>query len=297
MILLTGTSGFIGSVLLDKIIAKYGKNNVIALTSIKTNKCSYLLHNDYNFDKDFFIKSGYGNINTIIHAGAFIPKESNQSNDIFGNISSIINTSNILKSNLPNLKNIIFLSTVDVYESSNVLTELSNVNPSTLYGHSKLYCEKLISTYSGNNHILHQILRIGHVYGPGEEAFQKAIPVMLKKILNNETIQIFGSGNDIRSFIYIDNAVEAIINSIELKEFHGPINIVSNNKITIKDLAHLLIKIAKSKMNVEFIESLNTHKRDLIFDNSKMKKYLLKNEIDLELGLKNEYNHMKNLMS
>ena len=296
MILLTGTSGFIGSVLLDKIIAKFGGTNVLALTSKPTNKCNYLLHNDYVFDSDFFIKSGYENIDTIIHAGAFIPKSGDQANNCYKCTSNITNTFALLKVNIPNLKKIIFLSTIDVYSMHDgVLTEETPVIPVSLYGHSKVYCERMIVSWASHNKILPQILRIGHVYGPGEEQYQKAIPVMIKKILNNESIQIFGLGEEIRSFIYIADVINAIIKSIDLDFFDGPINVVSGNQINIKDLAQLLIKISESNTNVEFVETINTKQRDLVFDNSKMKKYLLHQEIDFVFGLKREYNYMKNL--
>jgi nucleoside-diphosphate-sugar epimerase len=295
MILITGTSGFIGSVLLDQLIAKFGANNVLALTSTPIDKCNYLLHNDYVFESDFFIKSGYINIDTIIHAGAFTPKNGNQANESHKCTSNIINTETLIKANNPNLKRFIFLSTLDVYGICDVLTEDSPVNPISLYGQSKVYCEKMIVSWAYQNNILPQILRIGHVYGPGEEKYQKAIPVMINKILNNESIQIFGSGEDIRSFIYIEDVIYAIIKSIELKSFDGPINIVSANQISIKNLAQVLIKNAESKTNIEFIETQNVNQRDFIFDNSKMKKYLLNKEVDLILGLKKEYDYMKNL--
>ncbi|MFV5702402.1 NAD-dependent epimerase/dehydratase family protein [Flavobacterium sp. XS2P12] len=295
MILVTGTSGFIGSVLLDQLIAKFGAANVVALTSKPTDKCNYLLHNDYVFDPDFFMKSGYGKIDTIIHAGAFTPKNGNQANECYKCTSNITNTETLLKANIPNLKRFIFLSTLDVYSICDVLTEESPVIPISLYGQSKVYCEKMIVSWASQNKILPQILRIGHVYGPGEEKYQKAIPVMINKILNNESIQIFGSGEDIRSFIYIEDVINAIIKSIGLELFDGPINIVGGNQISIKNLAQVLIKNAESNTNIEFVETPNTNQRDFIFDNSKMKKYLLNQEIDLVLGLKKEYNYMKNL--
>lgn len=295
MILITGTSGFIGSILLDQLIAKFGATNVLALTSTPIDKCNYLLHNDYVFESDFFIKSGYLDIDTIIHAGAFTPKNGNQANEIYKCTSNIINTETLIKANNPNLKRFIFLSTLDVYGICDVMTEESPVIPITLYGQSKLYCEKMIVSWSEQKKILTQILRIGHVYGPGEEKYQKAIPVMINKILNNEAIQIFGSGEDIRSFIYIEDVINAIIKSIELEVFNGPINIVGANQISIKDLAKILIKNAESNTNIEFIETQNVIQRDFIFDNSKMKKYLLNQEIDLVSGLKLEYNYMKNL--
>lgn len=295
MVLVTGTSGFIGSVLLDQLIAKFGSTNVLALTSKPIDKCNYLLHNDYRFDPDFFIKSGYENIDTIIHAGAFTPKNENQANEYYKCTSNITNTEALLKANIPNLKRFIFLSTLDVYGVSDVLTEESPVIPISLYGQSKVYCEKMIVSWARQYKILPQILRIGHVYGPGEEHYQKAIPVMMKKILNGEAIQIFGSGMDIRSFIYIDDVIQAIIKSIDLDLFDGPINVVGGNQISIKKLAEILIKNAESNTDVEFVETINANQRDFIFDNSKMKKYLLNEETDLVLGLKKEYNYMKNL--
>jgi UDP-glucose 4-epimerase len=295
MVLVTGASGFIGSALLDQLIAKFGSNNVLALTSKPTDKCNYLLHNDYLFDSDFFIKSGNQNINTIIHAGAFTPKNGNQANECYKCTSNITNTEALLKANIPNLKRFVFLSTLDVYGVCDVLTEESPVLPISLYGQSKVYCEKMIVSWAKQNRILPQILRIGHVYGPGEEQYQKVIPVMIKKILNNEPIQIFGSGMDIRSFIYIEDVIQAIIKSIDLDSFQGPINIVGGNQISIKKLAQILIKNAKSNTVVEFIETINANHRNFIFDNSKMKKYLLNHETDLVLGLKREYNYMKNL--
>ena len=129
-----------------------------------------------------------------------------------------------------------------------------------------------------------------------EEQYQKVIPVMIRKILNNERIQIFGTGEAIRSFIYIEDVIDAIIKSVDLEFFDGPINIVGGNQISIKDLAQLLIKNSESNTNIEFIKTTDTMQRDFIFDNSKMKKLLLKQEIDLALGLKMEYNHMRNLM-
>ena len=297
MILVTGTSGFIGSVLLDKIIAKFGASNVLALTSKPINKCNYLLHNNYNFFSDFFIKSGFENIDTIIHAGAFTPKNEKQANESFECTSNIINTEALLKANIPNLKKFIFLSTLDVYSLYNgVLTEDSPISPVSLYGQSKVYCEKMIASWANQNQLLYQILRIGHVYGPGEEQYQKVIPVMIRKILNNERIQIFGTGEAIRSFIYIEDVIDAIIKSVDLEFFDGPINIVGGNQISINDLAQLLIKNSESNTKIEYIKTTDTKQRDFIFDNSKMKNFLLKQEIDLAFGLKMEYNHMRNLM-
>jgi UDP-glucose 4-epimerase len=292
MILITGSTGFIGKHLLRALLEKYGMENVVSLTSNPTKDSRFLLHQNYTFNKSYFIQSGYDSIETIIHAGAYTPKSSSQANDIDKCNSNIINTTALLNSDFPKLKKVIFLSTLDVYGLDEVITENSPLQPLSLYGYSKLYCEKLIPIIANNRSIVHQILRIGHVYGPGEEAYEKIIPVIFRKIVNRQSIQLVGSGNEIRSFIYIDDVVSAILNSIELDRYMGPVNIVSENKITINELLSVIKLISGVNVSIERKES-NYIGKDLIFDNTKMKTELNIIEKSLYEGLIEEWNYMK----
>jgi nucleoside-diphosphate-sugar epimerase len=137
-------------------------------------------------------------------------------------------------------------------------------------------------------------LRIGHVYGPGEEAYLKIIPETFKKIINKESVKIWGTGEDLRSFIYIDDVVEATINAIDLDEEVGVINVVGSQAISIKELVSKIIDITGHNHTIEYI-STNEKPRNLSFNNSKLVKYLLKKETDLDVGLTNEYNYFLNL--
>jgi nucleoside-diphosphate-sugar epimerase len=178
MVLLTGASGFIGKHLLAALISKYGKDNVLALTSAPLTDCRYLLHLDYSFGSGYFADNGYADsITTIIHAGAFTPKNSAQANDWKQSNSNIHNTAVLLEADLPRLEKFIYLSTLDVYGNDEIISENSTVAPASLYGHSKLYGEKMVTAWANDKKVFAQILRVGHVYGPGEEAYQKIIPV------------------------------------------------------------------------------------------------------------------------
>ena len=295
MILLTGASGFIGKHLLKLLIEKFGEENILALTTNPSVGFPHLLHNNYKFDRDFFVKNGYGNIKTIIHAGAFTPKNKNQVNLIYSSNSNIFSTQKLLNTTLPQLQNIIFLSTIDVYDNVEKISEDTLEKPASLYGFSKLYCEKMIESWGNEHNKVIQILRVGHVYGPGEEAYEKIIPVSLAKIINNESIQIFGSGNELRSFIFIKDAVNAIINSIELKANMGVINLVSSQAISINDIINKIKYISKADTKIENIQSDSIGK-NFVFDNSKMLKILLEKETNLDKGLKAEYEYMKALI-
>lgn len=293
MILLTGASGFIGKDLLESLIEKYGGENILALTTNPLKECNFLLHNNYSFNNDIFLKNNYGNIHTLIHAGAFTPKNSNQINLVDASQSNIVNTHKLLQSTLPNLNKIIYLSTIDVYDNTENLSENSLEKPSSLYGFSKLYCEKMIENWGLQNNIDIQILRIGHVYGPGEDLYQKVIPNIINKVLNDEPIQIWGKGNEIRSFIFVKDVVKAILKSVDLESNIGIVNLVSNNSITIEEIVNKIVGISQKDIKIEYLHQ-NYIGRNYLFDNNKMIKWLLEKETNLEIGLKEEYDYFKN---
>jgi len=294
MILVTGTSGFIGKHLLKMLIEQYGSEQVVALTSVPVTECRYLLHQHYEFGKDFFVKAGLAGITSIIHAGAFIPKSGQQVNDWQQCNRNIINTDRLLQADFPALESVIYLSTVDVYGKDNVITEQSPVEPVSLYGQSKLYCEKMITAWAAANKKQCQVLRIGHVYGPGEEAYQKLIPLTIKKLQAGQPLQLWGSGNEIRSFIYISDVVKAIIKSLALTEYAGPVNLAGAQSITIKQLLDKLIALSGKAPVIENLP-LSAPGRDLVFDNTKMKSLLLSTELPLDEGLEKEWRYMLTL--
>jgi len=291
MILLTGASGFIGKHLHHALIKKNGADAVLALTSVPITGYNYLLHNNYQFEPGYFIKNNYDAIKIIIHAGSYIPKNASQANDYLRCDQNIYSTEKLLSADLPNLQKVIYLSTVDTYGKADVISESSPIEPVSLYGYSKLYSEKMIAAWANEKRKKFQILRLGHVYGPGEESYQKIIPVTMKNLINDEPVQLWGDGKEIRSFMYVQDVVEAVLKAVNLREDIGPINLVSGNPISIAELVNKVITISGRKAAIENILT-NAAGRDLVFDNSKLKKYLLQSETALDKGLAEEWHYM-----
>lgn len=290
MILITGTTGFIGSYVLQSAVSLYNKDNVIALTSAPTDLCRYILHNNYSYDKDIFIKNRY-EVDVLIHIGAFIPKIRSDANDINNNNSNILNTQYLLSTHLPNLKKIIFISTIDVYKYGRMLTEESELEPVSLYGMSKLYCEYMIKSYAEQHNIVYNILRIGHTYGIGEERYKKVIPLMMKNILENKRIDIYGKGLSERAFINVNDVSQAIVNSIKL-DTCNIINIAGKEPVSMLELANILDGISDGGNTYNYLYN-DMPAEHITFNVAKMDELLGINQKLLKTGLEEEFNKIK----
>jgi UDP-glucose 4-epimerase len=231
----------------------------------------------------------------LIHAGAFTPKSSEEVNLIGSCNDNIKFTENLLALPWKNLKKIIFLSTVDVYRNvKGSISEETLTGPTSLYGLSKLYCERMVTLHGVTYGIPCHVLRIGHVYGPGEEKYGKVLPKAIQNIVAGENVELWGEGKELRTFIYIDDVVTAILNAVELQVDPGIINVVGGTAISIRNLLENLIAIGGRNTRLSQHE-FSGESRDLVFDNTKLKRYLLPEECDFATGLRAEFKHIGSL--
>jgi nucleoside-diphosphate-sugar epimerase len=289
-LLITGSTGFIGQNMLEYIKVNFENQfKVVLLSSGVSSIYTTILHKNYTFKKDAFIEKDVEYIDIVLHIGAFTPKSGEESNDIEKSNSNIINTKFLLD-NLPNIPSkFIFLSTLDVYgKIESKIDESCDTNPLSMYGWSKLYCEKMIENWAINNKITIQILRLGHIYGKGEEAYKKIIPVTITKIKSGKNPQILGTGNDKRSFLHINDVCNLIMNSISLNEYKGVLNLCSTVSYSIKEIINLLIKISQKNLDIDYIENSNSA-LDFTFNTAKMNQLLGYESINIKDGLRDEY--------
>lgn len=293
-ILVTGTSGFIGSRLLRAVCEAYGSTNVLALSTTPKTLCETILYDPQGFSISGEDLEKIETANTLLHAGAYTPKSSRDANFLPGCNGNISFTATLLGHPLENLQRILYLSTIDVYAPADLISESTPTLPASLYGLSKLYCEKMISSYAAQRGITTQILRIGHVFGPGEEIYQKFLPVAIRRILRGEDVELWGNGAELRSLIYIDDVISAILAALRRPEAASPVNIVSVRALSIRSILDQLIAISGKQVGITHRESA-AKARDYVFDNLRMRTGLLAEETDFHEALRTEYLYFKSL--
>ncbi len=292
MILLTGTGGFIGKHLVKFITNQYPHFELVALTNSKLKDVHCISHDNYVYDVSNFPDTIVNRIEVVVHLGAFIPKSRMESNDIVKCNGNIRSTESLMKLDFPSLKKVIFISSIDVYDNTNkVIDENTATLPSTLYGWSKLYCEKMVQSRCDALNIESAILRLGHVYGPGEEYYQKLMPVTMKTILAGQSPIVFGDGSDLRSFIYVGDVARIITAAIENPIDDNIINIVHHESYTILEIVQKIIAISKKNISIHF-KAGSSLKRNLRFDNSRLRKELCPSLTNIDEGLNFEWQHI-----
>lgn len=130
-------------------------------------------------------------------------------------------------------------------------------NPDSEYGWEKLFSERLYLSFSRNYKLNVRIARFHNIFGPEgtwNNGKEKAPAAMCRKVAeakDGDSIEIWGSGNQTRSFLYIDECLEAIRRFVSQDAFEGPVNIGSTEKISIRGLAEMVIRISGKNLTVK----------------------------------------------
>lgn len=295
-ILLTGVSGFIATHLLCHVESTrcLPVEQFVLLTSRPGDaRHRFVEHHDYRFVDGALKKAGIDELEAVIHLGAYTPKSGADANRVDACAANIANTLRLLSQLSPKPRRFVFASTVDVYgPSEGALSEATVERPGTLYGASKLFGERLVEDWCRENGVIPQVLRIGHVYGRGEQAYRKLIPETIRRLIHRERPVIYSDGSERRSFLHVTDCVRAIIASLRLDIFPGPINVVSDRAYTVMQIVNQLVRVSES----DLLPDVRGNARagpDVVFENAKMKQWLVEETVSIEEGLRDEYNHVK----
>ncbi len=129
-------------------------------------------------------------------------------------------------------------------------------NPDSEYGWEKLFSERMFLAFARNHGLTVRIARFHNIFGPqgtwkgGKEKAPAAMCRKVAEMLEGGEIEVWGDGLQTRSFLYIDECVEGILRLMR-SDFEGPVNIGSEEMVTINELAQYAIDISGKNITIK----------------------------------------------
>jgi GDP-D-mannose 3',5'-epimerase len=130
--------------------------------------------------------------------------------------------------------------------------------PDSEYGWEKLFSERLYFAFSRNHGLDVRVARFHNIFGPegtwqgGREKAPAALCRKVAEQTDGDGIELWGDGEQTRSFLYIDECVEAVRRLMK-SEFAGPVNIGSEEMVTINQMAGMIMEIAGKKLSINHV--------------------------------------------
>jgi dTDP-glucose 4,6-dehydratase len=302
-ILITGGAGFIGSHVVRRFVGKYPDYLIVNADKLTyagnlENLSDVEKEKNYKFEKtdivekqsvlDLFKKY---NFDGVIHLAA----ESHVDRSITGPdefiFTNIVGTLNLLNAALSNWKSAFegklfyHISTDEVYGSlgkEGLFTEETAYDPKSPYSASKASSDHLVRAYNHTFGIPVVISNCSNNYGPNQFP-EKLIPLAINNIKNNKPIPVYGKGENIRDWLYVEDHASAIDLIFHIGKVGETYNIGGNNEWKNLDLIFLLCRIMDKKLNrapgtseklITYVRDRPGHDLRYAIDSSKLQREL-----------------------
>lgn len=303
--LIFGGGGFLGSHLCDALLAKGYSVRIFDRPNLKRFR-EFLTHEDVEWIEGDFLNQedvvrAVSGCDIIYHlVSTTLPKSSNENPvyDIETNVVSTLHLLNLICKG--DKKKIIFISsggTVYGVPKSTIISEDHPTDPICSYGIGKLTIEKYLQLYHKLFNLDYTILRLSNPYGERQRATaaQGAVAVFVYKALKSEMIEIWGDGSIVRDYLYISDAVEAMIAAIDFEKSPRVFNIGSGvgyslNEI-LKEIESIIDRPIARHYKIGRMLDVPTN----VLDIERAKNFLCwKPQIDFRQGLARAFTWQKN---
>lgn len=261
-ILITGGAGFVGSSLAEQLVAD-DRNFVVIVDNLLTGSQKRLPqshHDNWTFikcDVNLFrdiatIMMSY-NFDYVFHYAAVVGVKRTLKNpvSVLGDVEGIRNILDLSKNS--GVKRVFFSSSSEVYgepfehPQNEQTTPLNSRLP---YAVVKNVGEAYLRAYQQEFDLDYTIFRFFNTYGP-KQSTDFVMSKFIRKAMKNEDILVYGDGSQTRTFCFCQDNVDATVKAFEEGLFvNDTVNIGSDNEITIRELAELIIDITGSSSNI-----------------------------------------------
>jgi UDP-glucose 4-epimerase len=309
--LVTGGAGFIGSHIIEHLL-KCGYETVCLdnfdstynIKSKKRNIAPFLENENFELVKGDIrdrelLKKTIIDTDYIFHEAALVSVVESMKDPVKTIEINTIGTLNILEAALiGNVNKVIIASSAAVYGDAPELPkkEIMKPVPKSPYAISKLDCEYAATIFFKEHGLKTTCLRYFNVYGPGQDPtspYAAAIPIFLRKALNNENILIYGDGTQTRDFIFVDDIVAA--NELAMSKGDGKVLNAANGIATsINEVAQDIIKITGSGSKVSYSKERSGDIKHSLADISEIRKLGFKPKYTMNKGLERTIEWFRN---
>lgn len=167
-----------------------------------------------------------------------------------------------------NVKKVFYSSSACMYPEHNQLdpnnpnceeASAYPANPDSEYGWEKLFSERVFLAFKRNYKLDVRVARFHNIFGPqgtwkgGKEKSPAAMCRKVAEAKDGDAIEVWGNGLQTRSFLYVDECVEAVLRLMH-SDFTGPVNIGSEEMVSINQLAQMAIDISEKDLSIDNIE-------------------------------------------
>tara|TARA_B110000014_G_scaffold214337_1_gene167521 strand:+ start:1782 stop:2768 length:987 start_codon:yes stop_codon:yes gene_type:complete len=298
-LLVTGGLGFIGSNFIIKLLTENENFQIINVDaelygSEKRNLEKISNHKNYEFVKGNItnkrlMEDLISKCDAVVNfaAESFVDRSISDANSFL--VSNIRGTFTILDIITKQNKRMIQISTDEVFGSfsSGTATEDSKLNPSNPYSATKASAELLINSYFNTFNSDVVITRCTNNYGPRQFA-EKLIPKVFILAKQNKKIPIYGSGTNIRDWIYVDDHCNGVLSTLLHGKSGESYNISGNNELSNLTIVKKILSLMnKSEDQIEFVEDRPGHDFRYSMSSNKIFKELeWKSKTNFEEGIK-----------
>ncbi len=246
-ILVTGSSGFLGSHIADALDDAGYKVTLFDLNKSQYKRKSQdeIIGNILDYKDVLDAISGH---DVVYHFAAQADIETSGRDPSETIKANIIGTQNVIQAALDNkVKRILFASTIYVY------SELGS-----FYRVSKQACEKILEEYKKEFGLEYTILRYGSLYGPRANYFNSITNMLTQALIENKIVRR-GDGKEIREYIHVKDASELSVKALKSNFANKHLIITGNQKIRVKDLLNMIREIFQGGIDISFGQEEELH--------------------------------------